>query len=160
MGVQSSHSSFQRSQRERLQRQGLLSENNKEWILLTISLLAASLILSTFASESPLTLHRALLVVICIPLTVQMPTDFSFLMSATFCKSKNGCSRLIKCQPESLPYYVMCFCVRLLPPRCQFYTSSQVEPTHHVAKCSGNIRVEHTQHAAKCSGCALISQEC
>lgn len=54
--------------------------------LLTISLLAASLILSTFASESPLTLHRALLVVICIPLMVQIPTDFNFLMSATFCK--------------------------------------------------------------------------
>lgn len=48
-----------------------------------MSLLAASLILSTFASESPLTLHSALLVVICIPLMVQIPTDFSFLMSAT-----------------------------------------------------------------------------
>lgn len=63
----------------------LLRWNNKEWILLTTSLLAASLILSTFASESPLTLQRALLVVICIPLMVQIPTDFSFLMSATFC---------------------------------------------------------------------------
>lgn len=45
---------------------------------------AASLILSTLASDSPFTLHRARRVVIWIPFTVQIPTDFSFLMSAMF----------------------------------------------------------------------------
>lgn len=54
-------------------------------VLLTISLLAASLIFSTFASESPFTLHSARLVVIWIPLIVQIPTDFNFLISAAFC---------------------------------------------------------------------------
>lgn len=46
---------------------------------------AASLIFSTLASDRPLMLHRALRVVIWIPFTVQMPTTFIFLISATFC---------------------------------------------------------------------------
>lgn len=95
---------------------------------LTMSLFAASLILSTFASERPLTLQRALLVVICIPLMVQIPTDFSFLMSATFWKSKNGCSRLIKCQPTSLPYYVMYFCIHLLYDDTNFIQAARWNP--------------------------------
>lgn len=46
---------------------------------------AASLIFSTFASDKPLMLHKALRVVIWIPFTVQIPTVFNFLMSAMFC---------------------------------------------------------------------------
>lgn len=51
---------------------------------------AASLIFSTFASDRPLMLHKALRVVIWIPFTVQMPTDFNFLMSAIFCGQRKG----------------------------------------------------------------------
>lgn len=65
-----------------------ISLNYQESDWLTISLFAASLILSTLASESPFTLHSARLVVIWIPLIVQIPTDFSFLISATFCEKK------------------------------------------------------------------------
>lgn len=51
---------------------------------------AASLIFSTFASDRPLMLHKALRVVIWIPFTVQIPTDFIFLMSAIFCGHRRG----------------------------------------------------------------------
>lgn len=49
---------------------------------------AASFILSTLASDSPFTLQRARRVVIWMPFTVQIPTDFSFLMSAMFLREK------------------------------------------------------------------------
>ena len=51
---------------------------------------AASLIFSTFASDRPLMLHKALRVIIWIPFTVQIPTDFIFLMSAIFCEHRWG----------------------------------------------------------------------
>lgn len=54
---------------------------------------AASLIFSTFASDRPLMLHKALRVVIWIPFTVQIPTDFIFLMSAIFCGQRRGRDR-------------------------------------------------------------------
>lgn len=59
----------------------------------------ASLILSTLASENPLMAASFLRVVMCIPLMVQIPAAFSFLMSATLipccCSpstSRNGAS--------------------------------------------------------------------
>jgi len=70
-------------------REASINLNYQESDWLTISLFAASLILSTLTSDSPFTLHSARLVVIWIPLIVQIPTDFSFLISATFCKESS-----------------------------------------------------------------------
>lgn len=53
---------------------------------LTDNLLATSLILSTFASERPLTSHNRFFVVIMMPFIVQIPTPNNFLISATFYK--------------------------------------------------------------------------
>lgn len=70
-------------------REASINLNYQESDWLTISLFAASLILSTLTSESPFTLHSARLVVIWTPLIVQIPTDFSFLISATFCEESS-----------------------------------------------------------------------
>lgn len=85
---------------------------------------AASLIFSTFASDRPLMLLRALRVVIWIPFTVQMPTDFSFLMSAMFCGHRWGVTEMLHSQltfdlmrklslfPSGCLLTMPCFCRR------------------------------------------------
>ncbi|PAV58963.1 hypothetical protein WR25_24243 [Diploscapter pachys] len=57
----------------------------------TSNLQATSLILSTFASDSPFTSASLFFVVIITPFTVQIPTACSFLISAMFCKKIEFC---------------------------------------------------------------------